>query len=97
MEEIDAQEIKSLAIYKDGKNDTLYFPDNKNFPYESAGRLLRNGRLVQRLRKKAASHAKYVHKIHISVQLEEGMNINMQRRIYINGMNIAVCNSKKER
>ncbi|KAL0762202.1 hypothetical protein Bca101_078353 [Brassica carinata] len=57
--EIDAQEIKSLAIYKDGKNDTLYFPDNKNFPYESAGRLLRNGRLVQRLRKKAASHAKY--------------------------------------
>ncbi|KAL0658770.1 hypothetical protein Bca4012_079355 [Brassica carinata] len=56
--EIDAQEIKSLAIYKDGKNDTLYFPDNKNFPYESAGRLLRNGRLVQRLRKKAASHAK---------------------------------------
>ena len=81
MEEIDAQEIKSLAIYKDGKNDTLYFPDNKNFPYESAGRLLRNGRLVQRLRKKAASHAKYVHKIHISVQLEEGMNINMQRRI----------------
>ncbi|KAH0923327.1 hypothetical protein HID58_023345 [Brassica napus] len=62
--EIDAQEIKSLAIYKDGKNDTLYFPDNKNFPYESAGRLLRNGRLVQRLRKKAASHA--------NVQLEEG-------------------------
>ncbi|CAN7024688.1 unnamed protein product [Brassica rapa subsp. trilocularis] len=64
LEEIDAQEIKSLAIYKDGKNDTLYFPDNKNFPYESAGRLLRNGRLVQRLRKKAASHA--------NVQLEEG-------------------------
>ncbi|CAF2016264.1 unnamed protein product [Brassica napus] len=64
LEEIDAQEIKLLAIYKDGKNDTLYFPDNKNFPCESAGRLLRNGRLVQRLHKKAASHA--------NVQLEEG-------------------------
>ncbi|KAJ4867641.1 Squalene epoxidase 4 [Raphanus sativus] len=64
LEEIDAQEIKSLAIYKDGKNDTLYFPNNKKFPYEPAGRLLRNGRLVQRLRKKAASH--------VNVQLEEG-------------------------
>ncbi|KAF8089973.1 hypothetical protein N665_0493s0028 [Sinapis alba] len=64
LEEIDAQEITSLALYMDGKNETLYFPANKKFPYERTGRLLRNGRMVQRLRKKAASLA--------NVKLEEG-------------------------
>ena len=64
LEEIDAQEAKSLAIYKDGKHATLPFPDNKKFPHEPVGRLLRNGRLVQRLRQKAASLTKYVHKLY---------------------------------
>jgi len=61
LEDIDAQEAKSLAIYKDGKHATLPFPDDKSFPHEPVGRLLRNGRLVQRLRQKAASLSKYVH------------------------------------
>lgn len=61
LEEIDAQAAKSLAIYKDGKHATLPFPDDKKFPHEPVGRLLRNGRLVQRLRQKAASLTKYVH------------------------------------
>lgn len=60
LEEIDAQEAKSLAIYKDRKHATLPFPDDKKFPHEPVGRLLRNGRLVQRLRQKAASLSKYV-------------------------------------
>ncbi|CAA0404501.1 Squalene epoxidase [Arabidopsis suecica] len=64
LEDIDAQEAKSLAIYKDGKHATLPFPDDKSFPHEPVGRLLRNGRLVQRLRQKAASLS--------NVQLEEG-------------------------
>ncbi|CAA7023368.1 unnamed protein product [Microthlaspi erraticum] len=64
LEEIDAQAAKSLAIYKDGKHATLPFPDDKKFPYEPVGSLFRNGRLVQRLRKKAASLT--------NVQLEEG-------------------------
>ncbi|ESQ31958.1 hypothetical protein EUTSA_v10005661mg [Eutrema salsugineum] len=64
LEEIDAQAAKSLAIYKDGKQAILPFPEDKKFPYEPVGRLLRNGRFVQRLRKKAASLA--------NVHLEEG-------------------------
>ncbi|CAH2044271.1 unnamed protein product [Thlaspi arvense] len=64
LDEIDAQEVKSLAIYKDGKHETLYFPDDNKFPHEPVGRFLRNGRMVQRLRKKAASLP--------NVQLEEG-------------------------
>ncbi|CAF2144764.1 hypothetical protein BRARA_B03700 [Brassica rapa] len=64
LKEIDAQESHSLAIYKDGKHGTLYYPSSTKFPYEPQGRFLRNGRLVQRLRKKAASLA--------NVQLEEG-------------------------
>ncbi|CAH8320559.1 unnamed protein product, partial [Eruca vesicaria subsp. sativa] len=57
LKEIDAQESKSLAIYKDGKHGTLYYPSSTKFPYEPQGRFLRNGRLVQRLRKKAISLA----------------------------------------
>ncbi|KAL1206081.1 Squalene epoxidase 4 [Cardamine amara subsp. amara] len=64
LEEIDAQEAKYLAIYKDGKHATLPFPNDNKFPYEPVGRTLRNGRLVQRLRKKAASLS--------NVHLEEG-------------------------
>ncbi|XP_010421225.1 PREDICTED: squalene epoxidase 4 [Camelina sativa] len=64
LEEIDAQEAKSLAIYKDGEHATLPFPNDKAFPLEPVGRLLRNGRFVQRLRQKAASLT--------NVQLEEG-------------------------
>ncbi|KAL0692261.1 hypothetical protein Bca4012_059441 [Brassica carinata] len=64
LKEIDAQESHSLALYKDGKHGTLYYPKCSKFPYEPSGRFLRNGRLVQRLRKKAASLA--------NVQLEEG-------------------------
>lgn len=60
LEEIDAQETKSLAIYKDGKHATLPFPNDNKFPYERLGRTFRNGRLVQSLRKKAASLSKYV-------------------------------------
>ena len=68
LKEIDAQESHSLAIYKDGKHGTLYYPSSTKFPYEPQGRFLRNGRLVQRLRKKAASLAKYVHiYVHIAV------------------------------
>ncbi|EOA22647.1 hypothetical protein CARUB_v10003339mg [Capsella rubella] len=64
LEEIDAQEVKALAVYKDGKHATSPFPNDKRFPLEPVGRLLRNGRFVQRLRQKAASLT--------NVQLEEG-------------------------
>ncbi|CAH8343099.1 unnamed protein product [Eruca vesicaria subsp. sativa] len=56
LENIDAQELAGLAVYKDGKEGVLPFPvENNTFPYEPSGRCFHNGRLVQRLRHKASS------------------------------------------
>ncbi|XWS55252.1 hypothetical protein CRYUN_Cryun10bG0159200 [Craigia yunnanensis] len=63
VDDIDAQRILGLILYKDGKNAKISFPLEK-FQSHVAGRSFHNGRFVQRLREKAAS-------LH-NVSLEQG-------------------------
>ncbi|XP_010552538.1 PREDICTED: squalene epoxidase 5-like [Tarenaya hassleriana] len=64
LEEIEAQKLTGLVVYKDGKHGIAPYPVDDNFPYEPCARGFRNGRFVQRLRHKAASLP--------NVRMEEG-------------------------
>ncbi|KAJ4833977.1 hypothetical protein Tsubulata_027453 [Turnera subulata] len=51
---IDAQEVFGVVFYKDGRSVKLPFP-LENFPKGVSGRSFHNGRLIQKMRNKAAS------------------------------------------
>ena len=57
VDEIDAQRVLGYALYKDGESIKLPYP-LENFPSDVAGRSFHYGRLVQRMREKAASLSK---------------------------------------
>ncbi|KAK6945905.1 Squalene epoxidase [Dillenia turbinata] len=61
--EIDAEKVFGYALFKDGKKTTVAYP-LEDFHADVAGRGFHNGRFVQRLRQKAASHP--------NVRLEQG-------------------------
>lgn len=61
--EIDAQQVFGYALYMDGKNTKLSYPLEK-YDKDVAGRSFHNGRFVQRMREKAASHP--------NVRMEQG-------------------------
>ncbi|KAL8105667.1 squalene monooxygenase SE1-like [Apium graveolens] len=61
--EIDAQQVFGYALYMDGKNTKLTYPLEK-YDKDVAGRSFHNGRFVQRMREKAASHP--------NVRMEQG-------------------------
>ncbi|XP_041020502.1 squalene epoxidase 3-like [Juglans microcarpa x Juglans regia] len=63
VQEIDAQRVDGLALFKDAKNARLPFPLEK-FHSDVAGRSFHNGRFIQRMREKAATLP--------NVQLEQG-------------------------
>ncbi|KAF3439096.1 hypothetical protein FNV43_RR17371 [Rhamnella rubrinervis] len=63
VEKIDAQKIFGYALFKDGKKTRLSYP-LESFHTEVAGRSFHNGRFVQRLREKAATHP--------NVKMEQG-------------------------
>ncbi|KAJ0103317.1 hypothetical protein Patl1_04844 [Pistacia atlantica] len=60
---IDAQQVFGYALYKDGKSNKVSYP-LENFNSDVAGRSFHNGRLIQRMREKAASQS--------NVRLEQG-------------------------
>ncbi|KZV29906.1 squalene epoxidase 3 [Dorcoceras hygrometricum] len=63
VENIGAQRVLGYALFKDGKNTKLSYP-LENFHSDVAGRSFHNGRFVQKMREKAATHP--------NVQLEQG-------------------------
>uniref|UniRef100_A0A7N0T4V2 Squalene monooxygenase n=1 Tax=Kalanchoe fedtschenkoi TaxID=63787 RepID=A0A7N0T4V2_KALFE len=55
VDKIDSQRVYGYVLFLDGKTATLSYP-TQNYASDVAGRGFHNGRFVQRLRQKAASH-----------------------------------------
>lgn len=58
LSDIDAQPVFGYALYKNGKETKISYPNHKLHPNVS-GMSFRNGRFVQRMREKASTLPKY--------------------------------------